>query len=209
VEKVRTRIATDLHDDLGSSLSRISILSELAKREVDQGSKDAPKLMSEIATTARELVQSTGDIVWAINPRQDDLGSLVARLREFASGMLDGCGIEWDFESPSNPWRVKLNPGARRHLFLLVKEAIANIVKHSGASRVTIRIVAENHAIVTEIQDNGCGFDPAPQRAPGVVPRGHGMTNMKVRVEQAGGLLSIRSAPGQGTRIKVTIPLGA
>ncbi len=207
LERVRTRIATDLHDDLGSSLSRISILSEIAKREIHDGSPTAPQLMNEIANTARELVQSTSDIVWAINPRQDDLGSLVARLRSFASDMFDGCGIEWDFESPPEPWKIKLDPGARRHLFLLIKEAITNITKHAEASTVKMRILVETNSIVAEIQDDGRGFTLKTSRESEIEPQGHGLTNMNGRAEAAGGSFQMDSAPGRGTRIRVTIPL--
>ena len=132
LQRVRTRIATDLHDDIGSSLSRMAILSEVVKRQIRRASQESVPLLTEIADTARGLVDGMSDIVWSIDPRRDDLSSLVYRIPQFASDVLEAKGIAWDFHIPSDPGRVKLTPEQRRHIYLIFKEAINNIVRHGS-----------------------------------------------------------------------------
>jgi signal transduction histidine kinase len=208
VERVRTRIATDLHDDLGASLSRISILSEVARRQLAPGGAAAGRL-GEIADTARGLVDSAADIVWSIDPRRDDLHSLLARLRRFAGELLEAGGIAWTLVEPTGDGALRLAPELRRHLFLILKEAVTNAARHAGASTVTIAIAVEDRRLTAEVRDDGCGFSTAGlANGDGVAATaGNGLANMQARARAAGGELRVESAPGSGSRVRAELPL--
>ena len=201
LERVRTRIATDLHDDLGTSLSRISILSEVARRIGGVETPEVSAIVSEIGETARDLADSTGDIVWSVDPTRDDLRSLSSRLRQFASDVLEGRGIALDFQSPEDAARVRLTPEARRHLFLILKEAVNNAARHSGATRVTVLLRAEGSKLHAEVRDDGRGFVVGEARD------GNGLQNMARRAEEAHGRFQVDSTPEKGTRLRVVVPL--
>src|SRR4029079_19067138 len=124
-----TRIATDLHDDLGSSLSRVAILSEVAKRQLD-GHQQARPLLEDIGSTARSLIDATSDIIWAIDPRRDAVGPLAARVREFASGLFSGGGRGVRVQADPEVEHVHLDPVGRRHLYLALEEALNNAARH-------------------------------------------------------------------------------
>jgi signal transduction histidine kinase len=123
LERVRKRIATDLHDDIGSSLTRISLLSEVAQRREGDGQRSGPGSLSTIAGLSRELVDSMSDIVWAINPERDSLGDLTQRMRHFASDVFTARGIEFRFRFPDAAPDVTFGANLRRELFLIFKEA--------------------------------------------------------------------------------------
>jgi len=207
LERVRTRIATDLHDDLGASLSRISILSELARRQASPGAGATDNLLAEVGSSARGLIEAASDIVWSIDPRQDDLGSLVARLRQLAADLFDGTGVAWRFDAPERAEDLALATERRRHLYLILKEAMNNIVRHGHASHVIVSIRIEDRRIVAEVADDGAGFDLAADAQPRLAGGGRGLVSMRSRARQAGGVLSVVSSPGQGSTIGVTIPL--
>jgi len=194
LERVRRRIATDLHDELGSSLSRIAILSEVAARRT----KDPDGQLEIIGTSARELVDVASDIVWSTDPRRDDLQSLIVRLRTFAADVFEARGVAWSVKAPTEPGRIKLAPERRRHLYLVVKEAINNAAKHSGATRVDVAIRAEGTGLVASVRDNGRGFDEAA--LPGT---GNGLGNMRARAEEAGGTLEIHTNGGTEVVLRI------
>ncbi len=212
LERVRTRIATDLHDDLGASLSRISLLSEVAAREVGGGGPPGiggppggggrpREIMREIGALARELFDATADIVWAIDPRRDDLGSLVARLSEYARDVLGASGASWSIEVPPGLDAVMLAADPRRELFLLLKEAIHNAARHSGASAVSLTVRLERGMLAADVRDDGAGF------AHDAPPLGDGLRNMQVRAAALAGRCDVRSEPGSGTWVHVEMPL--
>lgn len=201
IEQVRTRIASDLHDDLGASLSRIAVLSEVAGRRAAASDAVAAQLR-DIGTSARELVDIASDIVWSTDPRRDDLHSLVVRLRGFASDLLEARGIAWSLAAPAEPDHIKLDPERRRHLFLILKEAIHNAARHAGAGRVDVTIARRDRALVAVVRDDGCGFDP------GAAGDGHGLGSMHARAAQAGGTLRVESSPATGSAVTVRLPLG-
>jgi ligand-binding sensor domain-containing protein/signal transduction histidine kinase len=209
LERVRTRIATDLHDDIGASLSRVAILSEVVKRQVGDsptpGTQSIP-LLTEIADSARGLAASMREIIWAIDPRQDELGNVVAEVREFASGVLETQGINWDFQVAPELETIKLDPEQRRHLFLIFKEAINNIARHADCRSVSLSLTIARQQLWGEIRDDGCGFT-TNGGGPASVANGHGLENMRRRAAQVGGQVVIDSAPGCGVSIKLMIPL--
>ena len=200
MERLRRRIAADLHDDIGASLSRMAILSELTKREVAPEQKEAGQRLAQIADTARGLVDAMSDIVWSVDPRRDDLDNVALRVRQLAVDLLGDRRIDWALEAPEHLDKVKLNPEQRRHLYLIFKEALTNIVRHSGSRSVRLTIRVEGSRIEAEIRDDGQGFDPA-------CAKGHGLENMRARAAQVGGRIAVKSAAGEGTQIRIALPL--
>ena len=144
LERVRMRIAADLHDDIGGSLSRISIQSEVACREAAALGEQPARRLEEIAESARELVDALGDVVWSVDPRRDDLASVLRRLREYADDLFLGSGVRWTCSWPPHLEGVRLDPSARRNLFLLLKEAVTNIARHASARSVSLNVDLAN-----------------------------------------------------------------
>jgi signal transduction histidine kinase len=209
LERVRTRIAADLHDDIGASLSRIALQAELLRRDEAPRSPPADRLLSEMGESARELVDPMSDIVWSVDPRRDDLASLVARSREFALGVLEPRGIALDFRAPTDAMEIRLSPERRRHLYLILKEAVSNAARHAGAGQVWIQLERGGGELRLEVRDDGQGLrapaDPGAERAP---RGGRGLPNLKSRAEQMGGTLEVISSPGGGTTLRLLLPLG-
>ena len=201
MERVRTRIATDLHDDIGSSLSQIAILSEVIRREVRQDNLRVHKPLTTIATTSRELVDSMSDIVWAINPRRDHLSDLSRRMREFAGDILTARNIDFDFAAPEREKRVRIDTDTRREVFLIFKEAVNNLARHSGCSRAVMEFIAEEGRIDLRVSDNGRGFDA------GEDGDGHGLASMRRRAKLIDGEVRIVSEAGKGTSVRLRAPI--
>lgn len=213
LERVRTRIATDLHDDIGASLSQVAIMSEVARQQLDSGGGDVPsQVLIEIADTARELLDSMSDIVWAVDPRRDDLRNVVQRIRQFASGVFRAAGIKWEFPAPSDAaLEVPLSAEQRRHLLLLFKEAINNIARHSGCTFARLSIEVGGEFLIGEISDDGCGVTGEPHaslQSDRDERGGNGLRNMQERAAQLGGRLEMASSQGGGTRLVLQVPLG-
>lgn len=200
LERVRIHIATDLHDDIGASLSQIAVLSEVARRQVE-GTESVSQPLSTIAATSRELVDSMSDIVWAINPNRDNFGDLAQRMRRFASDIFTAKDIEFSFNVRETERLMKLDADVRRQVFLIFKECSHNIVRHSECSSVEVNLKIENHAITLMIKDDGKGFD-VPQAS-----LGHGLISMSRRAKTLGATLQINSQPGGGTLVSLKVPL--
>jgi ligand-binding sensor domain-containing protein/two-component sensor histidine kinase len=198
LERVRTRIASDLHDDIGSGLSRLAILSEVARH--DAGGTRVSERLGEIANVARELVDSMSDVVWLINPKRDQLSDLVQRMRRFAADLLTAKGIELTFQGPDER-RVKVDTNVRRHLFLIFKEAVNNAARHSGCTKADIRFGLDDGHLVLTVKDNGQGFDPAQ------AVEGNGLINMRERARLLQAMFLVTSDPGSGTTIKLRTPV--
>jgi ligand-binding sensor domain-containing protein/two-component sensor histidine kinase len=201
LERVRTRIATDLHDDIGSSLSQIAILSEVARNRVSRLHDGSDKELSLIARISRESVDAMSDIVWAINPQRDWLGDLVGRMRRFAGEIFPARGIEFKFTTNMPEQDTRLTTDLRRQIFLIFKECVNNIVRHSECTRVSIALSLEGGWLVMKLCDNGKGFDPATATS------GHGLKSMKVRAKKLGGELQIGTNDLGGTVVTVRVPL--
>jgi signal transduction histidine kinase len=202
LERVRARIATDLHDDLGARLSRISILSEVAARRVSNDAASAAHLLDEVGDTARSLIETTADITWAVDPRQDDLASLAGRVRRFAADMLDARDIHWTFDAPENGATIRLSPEHRRHVLLVFQEAINNVVRHARARRVSLGLGVDGHRLRARIEDDGRGFATDDASI-----AGRGLSNMASRARELGGELIVASEPAGGTRVHLAVPL--
>jgi signal transduction histidine kinase len=201
LERVRRRIAADLHDEIGSSLTQIAILSEVARQ---QGGRAVPELsrpLSLIASSSRELVDAMSDIVWAINPAKDHLADLTQRMRRLAADAFTATGTTCRVEFPRPDQEISLGANVRREVFLIFKEAVNNIVKHSACSEVVVRMAVEGAVLRLELHDNGRGFDPHGPTD------GHGLASLRNRAQSLGASLAIVSAPGTGTSIALDLPI--
>lgn len=206
LERVRTRIAADLHDDLGSSLSRISILAEVARRQAVAAPEALPTLAT-IGESARELAEMASDIVWAIDPQRDDLASWAARLRRFGEDLFAPAGVAFELAVPDDAAAIRLPAGARRDLYLLAKEALNNAAKYAGAGRVRVSAARGGGRLEVVVEDDGAGFDAAAAAAAEARGGGHGLRTMRDRARRLGGELAVDSRAPGGTRIAVTLPL--
>jgi ligand-binding sensor domain-containing protein/signal transduction histidine kinase len=197
VERVRTSIATDLHDDIGSSLSKIAILSEVARRDGGPGSS---RHLGTIADISRELVDSMSDIVWAVNPRRDSLLDLTQRMRAFATELFSAQGVSLQFEAPADGAALRVPTGLRRQVFLVFKEAVTNAASHSGCRRAQVALTVAQGTLSLTVADDGRGLG-APNGD------GHGLATMAARARALRGELAVESSPGAGTRVVLRAPL--
>jgi signal transduction histidine kinase len=203
IEKERGRIAKDIHDDLGSSLTRIMMLGERAEEGLEK--RDGVELqLRKIVTTARHTVQALDEIVWAVNPENDSLEGLVQYIGHYADELFQESPIRCRLELPTELPACNLSAEVRHDLFLVVKEAFNNILKHSNASQVHVKLTTQTGSLEILIEDDGCGFDFAAASSNG---NGNGLRNMRKRVEAIHAQLDFVSLAGKGTRIKVTAPL--
>ncbi|MEK7723115.1 MAG: ATP-binding protein, partial [Acidobacteriota bacterium] len=181
-----------LHDDIGANLTRISLLSEVAKQKAENGNG---QMLSSIADIARESVASMNDIVWAIAPEHDSLLDLTRRMRQHSEEVFALRDIDLDFNATVSD--LKLSVGLRRDLLLIFKEAVSNAAKHSACTKVWIDFKVENSLLKLQIKDNGKGFNSTETYD------GQGLRSMSRRAESLGGNLTIDS--GEGTSIKFEI----
>jgi signal transduction histidine kinase/ligand-binding sensor domain-containing protein len=208
LERVRTHIATDLHDDIGASLSRTAILAEVVQRDVAPTNPAAAARLDQIARSAREVVDGMADVVWSLDPAKDELGELVARVRAFASEVLPPSGVAFSVEGPSDlaALATKLGAEPRRQAYLVIKEAVLNVARHARARSGSISIALKDGSIEAVVSDDGRGFSvdsAGAWRAFG----GNGLRNMKARASRRGGTFELDSEPGRGTTIAIRIPL--
>lgn len=201
LERVRKRIASDLHDDLGSSLTQISLLSEVIQQQLAQRDEAITKPLEMIATSSRELVDAMSDIVWAINPQKDHLSDLAQRMRSLASDMLMAAHVDFRFTGPIGGTDILMGANLRREVFLVFKESVNNIVRHSGATEAQIEFSLDQDELFLRVYDNGRGFDTAEESD------GHGLVSMRTRSSDMGAQLEILSAKKHGTTIMLRVPV--
>ena len=192
MERLRTRIASDLHDDLGSSLSQISILSEIVRAHLGSPEARIADPLSRIGTLSRESVDSMGDIVWAIDPLRDTPVHLLQRMRRVANELLGAAGVQLRFDS-SGDASPPLNADVRRHVFLIFKEILNNIVRHADATTVTVAVDIASRQLHLTVTDDGRGFDVAAQE-------GQGLRSMQRRAHGVGGSMGVTSDSGGNAR---------
>jgi ligand-binding sensor domain-containing protein/signal transduction histidine kinase len=201
LERVRTRIATDLHDDIGANLSLIAMLSEVVRSQLQRDDTRLKEWFSTIATTSRDTVDSMSDIVWAVNPKRDQLSDLTQRMRRFAEDILGARNIELHFQVPQSERELKVGPDLRREVFLIFKEAVNNMVRHSQCTIANIELEVARGWIVLRMIDNGLGFDLASMR------EGNGLASIRMRARRLGGTLEVGSLKGEGTNVTLKAPL--
>jgi len=196
----RLRISRDMHDEVGSTLTEISIMSELTKREIGNGVATEVHLQ-KISDRSREVVDSISQIIWAINPKNDHLENLAAYLRVYASQYFAHSTIHCRVEFPDVLPDSRLAAESRRNIFLIVKEALHNVVKHSCVTAVDVRMTVEEQAILIVIGDNGKGLSLRDGTGEGI-----GLHSMKKRAEDIGGTIAFESNQPTGTRVSLRIP---
>ncbi len=228
LEKVRSRIATDLHDDIGASLTQIAILSEVAQAQ-SKGKPSASESLTKITNVSNELVGTMSDIVWSINPSKDHLSDLTQRMRRFASDVFSAKGIGFQFIVPDANDEIIVNTNLRREVFLIFKESINNILKHSEAKHVGIEVGLSSKFLTLKISDDGKGFkseqpalagwsnltnyDPESYQPANAGCSdsfgGNGISSMRKRAREMNGEIEIVSEIGKGTEILLKLPLDA
>ena len=201
VERVRTRIATDLHDDIGTNLSLIAMASEVARQRSPKDDQQLTEALSVISGTSSELVDSMSDIVWAVNPGRDHLTDLIRRMRRFASDVFSARGIAFRFEAPSDEQDIPLGTETRREVLLIYKEAVNNTARHSQCTRADTELEVQGGRLILRLNDNGVGFDMTRSFD------GNGLASMSHRAERLGGMLRVVSRNGEGTTLTLRIPL--
>lgn len=197
MERMRNTIARDLHDDIGSTLSSINIISQMALKDANGSTSH----FQRIAQHSSSMMESMSDIVWSINPNNDSLEQVISKMKEFAAEILDPLDIAYTFSGEENLQTIKLDVATRKNLFLIFKEAINNAAKYSSAKAIVIQFKRSNSTIDLSIQDNGKGFDTQNGSS------GNGLRNMKERAENLRGKLQLRSLVGRGTEITLSFPL--
>lgn len=196
----RLRISKDVHDDIGSGLSRISLLSEMAARKI-RDNQMPEKDLGNISTITKELVDNMRDLIWVLNPENTTLENLITRIREYCADYLDGVPADTQFSFPDAVPSLNISREVQRNIFSTVKEAVNNCVKHSGATRILIAARVDREHFVLIISDNGKGFDEQSARK-----EGNGLRNMKHRIDVTGGVFEIVSGNGVGTQITISVP---
>lgn len=200
VQKVRNNIATDLHDDIGSTLTNIGILSELSKKNLEQAPV-AEKYLERITEESLASQQALDDIIWSVNSRNDNLRELEARMRRYIAEVFESSNIVCHFNFESETDGGRLNMEQRRDLYLVFKECMNNIYKHAGAKNISVSILVKNGVLSMNINDDGKGFDP------GMITDRNGLKNLKTRVEKWKGILKIHTVAGKGSDIQISMPV--
>lgn len=197
IERIRSRIATDLHDDLGASLTRITLFSSAAQKELQNGGVTGKlqSLLGDIGATSRDLVESLSDVVWSIDPANDSVDTLLLRMKTHAGRLLEAKGIEYEISISSDVPDLHLPLDYRRNLFLIFKEAVTNVVRHSGAASVTLHIRTDGNHFLMTVTDDGHGFCEEK------LSRVSGLRNMRRRAGEMGGMLLVDTSTAGGTSI--------
>jgi signal transduction histidine kinase len=198
LQHIRNKIAQDLHDDIGSTLSSISILSDLAIKEKDSFQSQAT--MSEINKHAMLLMERMDDIVWSINPRNDNLENLMMRVKHFATTLFEAQNIDYEILIQPEIGQARIPMEYRQHIYLILKEAVNNLVKYSEARKAGIRIRFDENNLMLEVWDNGRGFDAASQYT------GNGIYGMQNRAKRMNARLVFHSDHNTGTRLLLNVP---
>jgi ligand-binding sensor domain-containing protein/two-component sensor histidine kinase len=200
LQKVRNTIATDLHDDIGSTLTNISILSELSKKNLEEPPV-AKKYLQRITEESVATQQALDDIIWSVNSRNDNMQELQARMRRYAGEIFESSNINCQFDFENTTESNKLNMEQRRDVYLVFKECLNNIHKHASAKNIYIKIAMSNGVLTMLVEDDGKGFDP------NITTHRNGLKNLQTRVEKWKGNLKIDSARGKGARVEIMMPV--
>jgi len=199
LERLRTRLATDLHDDVGATLSAISMYSDALKKQVDK--PQLVNLLDKMGEDSREMVRTMGDLVWAINPKNDGGDKLVQRMENYATDLCASKELPLHFEKEPGLNALSIGIETRRNIFLIFKEALNNALKYSEADQMKVKILKESNKLMVTIYDNGKGFDT------GKTFFGNGLNNMRTRAAEIHATFSIESSPSKGCTILLQCPL--
>lgn len=205
LEAVRARISRDLHDDMGSTLQSISVMSEIVRmKSTSDNRQESITFIEKIGSASREMIDKMNDIVWAVNPQNDNFENIILHMRAFGGELLAGKDIALHFKSDSGLNNIRLSMENRKSFFLVYKEALNNAYKYSCAKNVKVEISKTNHTLKLVVEDDGCGFNMNEDH---LKTGGNGLKNMNTRAAELNGNISITSAPGQGTKIILIVNL--
>ncbi|UPK66778.1 sensor histidine kinase [Chitinophaga filiformis] len=208
-QEIRNRIAQDLHDSVGSTLSGISVYSEVARiYNEQQKSEQLKELLTTIGTTANEMISEMSDIVWAINPKNDHVSSIVKRMESYAKPLCTAKKIHFIFDCDHKIETLNLAMHQRKNFYLIFKEAVNNALKHAACSIIRVNISYRRNMLELNIQDDGIGFDHQAVQDPSVrTLSGNGLNNIRHRASEMKADLGIESKPHQGTYLKLSFPV--
>ena len=198
VERTRRSISKDLHDDIGTTLSSITLMNAVLKNKIESQPDEAKKMAAKIETTSRDMIQNMSDIVWSINPNNDTMEKLIYRLQQFCTDVFDKPGIEYNFNIDEQIKSKVLNMQLRRDIYLICKEIINNAAKYSKATNFTLSLSLKQKTIILTAGDNGTGFNESN------VSKGNGLVNIRQRVNTYNGEVELKS--DNGTTWHITIP---
>lgn len=198
---LRNQISSDLHDEIGSTLSSIDVNSRIALLKMEDKETVAGQLQ-KIQQNTRSIMDNLSQIVWSINPNNDSLEKLIFRMKDFAAEILEPLGIQYAFRQGDNLSELILNPVFRKNIYLIFKEAVNNCAKYSKATEVSISLEVKNSLLFIEIADNGKGFDYQREMI-----KSNGLQNMENRAKQIGGKFELKTEPERGTLIKLQAPV--
>ena len=201
IQKLRNKIASDLHDDVGSTLSSISIMSDLLQSQLDNSSR-SEQMIRTIGANAHTMLDSMDDIIWSVNPANDKFQNLALRVREYAIPLFEMKNIRFSIDAPEEMNALQMPMDVRRNLYLIAKEAVNNLVKYSHASQADISFGYAYNALTMSVKDNGQGFDLENAKR-----NRNGLVNMRQRAEQIRGTLTINSEIGKGTCVTLQVKI--
>jgi len=209
LQDIRNKIAQDLHDNVGSTLSSVSIYSQVAKIQHENGNTGELKdILVKIRDTSTDMISEMNDIVWAINPRNDGMEKILQRMESFAKPLLQARNIGFSFHFDKPLASITLSMEQRKNLYLIFKEIVNNTLKYSSATSLEIKIALSHHKVSFTAHDNGVGFDVAQMEALAAKSlSGNGLLNMKRRAKEMNGACEIKCMPGQGTTIFLRFPI--
>ena len=201
VERTRQRIGKDLHDDIGTTLSSITLMNTLLKKKIKSQPDEAVRLADKVETTSREMIQNMSDIVWSINPGNDTLEKLINRLQQFMNDAFENSDAIYELKVSPDLETKKIGMETRKDAYLICKEIISNAAKYSSATGFSLHLNTLNHSLLITAEDNGVGFDTKKEKT------GNGLTNIQLRTQKHKGVCNYSSAPGKGTRWSIQLKI--
>jgi signal transduction histidine kinase len=199
LQKIRNRIASDLHDDIGSTLTNINMLSEISRKNLERP-QEAEKFLYRITEEVTATSQALNDIIWSVNSSNDSMEEIFTRMRRYAADLFDNSNTICHLSIDETVAGKKLNMEQRRDLYLIYKESMNNIRKHASANNVWIEVQSQNRKLHLKIKDDGKGFEPS------VTTNSNGLKNIRTRVGKWKGSININTSPGDGTAIEIVLP---
>lgn len=196
-QKLRNKIATDLHDEIGSTLSSIMLISDMAKKQ----DGESQKMFTKINSDSKSVMESVDEIIWSISPMNDSLQGIILRLREYAQPLAESKSMKFEIKADTNIEKTKLETEVRRNLYLIVKEAVNNLMKYSEATEANVKFSQERNKLLVTIQDNGKGFDYE------LVTNRNGLKNMYGRATVINGSLAFETSLGNGSTLTLSVPM--
>jgi signal transduction histidine kinase len=196
--QIRNKIASDLHDDVGATLSSIRMYSNIVSNQVKETSPQSTELLEKISSNSKEMIENMSDIVWMIKPGNDALESIENRMLNFANELCTPAGVNFEFTKDEATQNIKMPMEQRRDLYLIFKEAVNNAIKYSGCTAINARMSMHGNRFQMIISDDGNGFDLDATK------KGNGLDNIQKRTAAHNGKFMIRSSPGKGTELIIS-----